>query len=888
MDNLRATIDILFNNTSPEFILNLPHIKSKPLEEVDFHWFVAHVGNKYNVFTNDHISEIYQMLSSQWLHKPGDDDNTKSFLHVLLHFAKDVLTEYNGEPVCKYEQLLRWREISLLIGEDVLSTAFLAHSDEERHTNRYFFSWKPVLTHNNSDIQSIMKKGLAELHFHLDGSTLIFSLNWLSLMNDITGHKKDFDKIKTLLSLNVSTQRGDKKYSLHELVIIAAEIRSILFDFFLNEKNLNGNIKDFPELRTMQIQHNIDALRFLCGKRYGNNKSIIDYAIPQYLSEKEMDEKYFVNSILSGERRFLYDTFRYVYGRSECWRTVEKLFFAYLLIKNIFAREIIQNNKRVGFANFANYQDRKEYFIKKNSVYDKIIQEIAIKSSFANQNLKYLEARITPKESVKEICQKIKSIDDQVLGCYQTVHHKSYTDRYFSSIKKTMQISCSENKNNYPYYFIFHFIKEEDKNKSKYRIRHRDLRNKVFSQAMAIHSVREYYPSIAKRIIAIDAASSEQNARPEVFAQAFRYLRGKKINDKFAFLRNNSVPDLHITYHAGEDYIDIIDGLRAIDETLIFLNLNHCDRLGHALVLGDDVCSYYKRHNKTLTMSQQCFLDNAAWMIHKSSKLGINLSSSVIRFLENNVHRYSQMIYNEIYTSTDFYDAWLLRGDNPYQYLANDLHQKKENSPYSAWSGFDLNDFPQCNLARKNIKACKIYGQYHFENVVKENGDKRVCIKIDENVYDDFIDAVTQIQNAMRREISQQHVSIETNLSSNRKIGGLETYSGHPITKFYDIGLTSESANCQQISASINTDDQGVFSTSIENEFALMAIALEKTEGRKYQPQMIYQWLDNVRENAFAQRFNKDDFECNLFRFNTLPTPQVLPSAHIVDQAIRQ
>ena len=67
--------------------------------------------------------------------------------------------------------------------------------------------------------------------------------------------------------------------------------------------------------------------------------------------------------------------------------------------------------------------------------------------------------------------------------------------------------------------------------------------------------------------------------------------------------------------------------------------------------------------------------------------------------------------------------------------------------------------------------------------------------------------------------------------------------------------------NCPQLSVSINTDDQGVFSTSLENEYALMAIALEKEKDEngdlKYNSSMIYEWLERVRLMGIGQSFNK-------------------------------
>ena len=64
---------------------------------------------------------------------------------------------------------------------------------------------------------------------------------------------------------------------------------------------------------------------------------------------------------------------------------------------------------------------------------------------------------------------------------------------------------------------------------------------------------------------------------------------------------------------------------------------------------------------------------------------------------------------------------------------------------------------------------------------------------------------------------------------------------------------------CPQIPVSINTDDQGVFSTYIENEYALMALALEKAvdkDGKRmYNRTMVYHWLDRIRTMGIEQSF---------------------------------
>jgi adenosine deaminase len=80
--------------------------------------------------------------------------------------------------------------------------------------------------------------------------------------------------------------------------------------------------------------------------------------------------------------------------------------------------------------------------------------------------------------------------------------------------------------------------------------------------------------------------------------------------------------------------------------------------------------------------------------------------------------------------------------------------------------------------------------------------------------------------------------------------------------RFYNLGLEVDAEKlkkCPQLNVSINTDDQGVFNTSLENEYSLLARSLENMKDengdRKYNDKMIYQWLDNIRQMGLMQSF---------------------------------
>ena len=78
------------------------------------------------------------------------------------------------------------------------------------------------------------------------------------------------------------------------------------------------------------------------------------------------------------------------------------------------------------------------------------------------------------------------------------------------------------------------------------------------------------------------------------------------------------------------------------------------------------------------------------------------------------------------------------------------------------------------------------------------------------------------------------------------------------------MGLTSSESKlneCPQIPVCINTDDQGIFSTYLENEYALIALALEKAKDKDgknlYNRMYIYQWIENIRKLGLQLSFAK-------------------------------
>ncbi len=148
---------------------------------------------------------------------------------------------------------------------------------------------------------------------------------------------------------------------------------------------------------------------------------------------------------------------------------------------------------------------------------------------------------------------------------------------------------------------------------------------------------------------------------------------------------------------------------------------------------------------------------------------------------------------------------------------------------------------------------------YQYCTNVWQAGRQRISVELPRH----YIHAVKILQREMRFRIARRGISIETNPTSNVLISTFRKYAEHPLLVFHNDGLpvTEDERNaCAQLHVSINTDDSGVFCTSLEMEYALMARAMESIEdsnGRqRFTVNDIHTWIDEVRRMGLDQSFN--------------------------------
>lgn len=628
----------------------------------------------------------------------------------------------------------------------------------------------------------------------------------------------------------------------------------------LTEKNVRYFLGNSDELLMIKgnIQEQIMAL-----KNINVELQYPDYAIHGISTYNDRNQK---SIAYQGERWFLYSMLKKLYSNNEEFCQYQDLFYAYLVIKENIRAEMIQINDYVGFENFRVYQERKEFFLT-SSFFDNLLVKEAVQSSLFDSNVLTLEARIAPKNTEQEMANQIQKLDSLVCGDDELLKKR--------------------------FFYTVHFIKtgrERSKDGAQGECRHYRLRENVKKQAMAIAQMRENYPSVAGRIRGIDAANTEIGCGPEVFAQTFRYLSDHMV--KKETVQETNIPQLHITYHVGEDFLDMVSGLRAIDEAINFLGMKCGSRLGHALVLGVDPAEWYELKSHRILITQQEYLDNVVWLHHMLKAFHIPESTGLIAYLQKEFDYYFSLIYKGAIDTTrleyirekalryyresrwerfyhgniynfdieNYYRAWCLRGDNPEVYKNGYFENGYDKMDIgNVYKRYCINErFPLKQEERYLQETSLLYYFYHYDDMVKREGEKCIEIKIKPV----WIEVIRLIQQGMQRRVADYGIGIETNPSSNCLIGTFKKYIKHPILKFYNKGLVVDSeklAECEQLNVSINTDDQGVFNTSLENEYAYMALALEKAKDKEgkhlYKKSMIYQWLDDIRKMGIRQTF---------------------------------
>lgn len=361
--------------------------------------------------------------------------------------------------------------------------------------------------------------------------------------------------------------------------------------------------------------------------------------------------------------------------------------------------------------------------------------------------------------------------------------------------------------------------------------------------AQALVSVFQNYPHALRTVRGVDLCTDEAGVPVWVMAPLIRWVRhaGQQAAIQLKRRGEFTIPPLRTSFHAGEDFVHLLTGLRRLDDTLNYLRLEEGDRLGHALSLGVDPIGWCGRAGRVVLTREERLLD-LIWEWSCYAKQGIGVDSERLAYVRTEMVRLARSIFGRSYAPEDLMD------------FVERLHNEKDLRAAGFPDKPTLRDHNarQAERARKEGNEHEPDGQqllraYLSDEKVWRKG--RVPETIDlRNVRHEQA-ALIQLQDGLRRKVGRLCLTIEVNPSSNLLVGDLGNFVGHPLWRLRPMVPTDD---VSPLSVCIGSDDPLTFATTLPHEYQLLFDALILM---RYSHEEAMRWIDTARDAGMQSRF---------------------------------
>lgn len=718
---------------------------------------------------------LYRSALVAQVDEQGIDSLSKLLTQGLGNLASLYIQEKNSIMHIKSERFEQWQELLTFCPPLPLIAAFFWEKYKETTITppsccqniKYTALLSPDISELNE--QKKYSKGFNDLHIHLNGSTET-DIVWQDALNNPHDFRKYY---KQSLKNQCVREQNEQEYvfkDADELSKLLQYARALRYYFTLAiAHNDHAHSQEptpvFPNSDILIEQYGSNLIRgqhplASCKDTQPTDTDII-YECKLYiqilnlLADKQTEQRY--PKLAQG-------------------------FHHYLLILGTMNRFLVQQIRQNGFQQFQKIADNDLRKYSELDYHQRFFQLCG--NCLDSPHFNILEGRFAPKKTPDEIASLINKIRT---GWQQFIQNEN--------IEKDCKPKLC---------LVAHFIKKPAK-KQDDSFYHESLRSQLWRQTQAIlslwtdpiwqqcpideHSGKSVDQFLNfQKIVGIDAAASEFDAPPEVFASAY----GK--------IRRTLSGACHFTFHAGEDFSHIISGLRAIYEAIQFLPLNDSDRIGHAVALGLDYALWKERIGDHIWIKQGEWLDNLIFIYHLYQEDHRAIPTDII----SDIKKYYMGVYNqEINNIDDAVTAWLNRKWNPIFIQSSSWIDliSKETFDSTEWDAFQ-----EANLTPA-VKTIMEDYWLHRENRSGNNSyDKHILVDLDNN----FLEIVDFVQNSLKQIVRERNIALEALLTSNVRIGIYKNYAEHHLKKWLDQGLN----------VVLGSDDAGIFATNIYNEYA--------------------------------------------------------------------
>lgn len=480
----------------------------------------------------------------------------------------------NGDfstPLIHNKHLFRWMEIVKFVDSDLLTIAKMVSNDKNKR-QRNNFTWK-IIPKTDKTLFDI-EKTYTDLHVHQNVANDRFYIHWIDLMNRFAIAPRKTEDVK---------QEGD---------------------IMLDEWSVK--VRQYAPLMLWKEKYTDKSYMDWIGVA-----SIIRFYLFRFLEEGK--------TIASKERKDIYN----------CMTDND---IAKLLLDD--CSKFVSSYRSTAFKEYLekSYVDKPwDYCVQKKYVDEdtrkspcciftgerRLIYNILLKIETDNQEAKKMAPWLYLYLLIKNRIRMEHYLANDLVG----LANYNLTERYskspmiksmqmlfdkFQEDNSAMEVRMNENG-------CDEFLKERKQPKWIKAIL---LISKSFRVEESKSIVAKYINPLQKgTITGVDFAGTDTEKRPRDFEDIIKYLRDKGIDN--------------LTYHLGENFYDLVDGLRAIDEIITDLNWQKPNRLAHLLALFTDADKYYERKHYTVTMPRKMLLDNLEW-IRKNAPEGVDTNDFVL------------------------------------------------------------------------------------------------------------------------------------------------------------------------------------------------------------------------------------------------------------------
>ncbi|MFH6786926.1 MULTISPECIES: hypothetical protein [Methylobacterium] len=563
-------------------------------------------------------------------------------------------------------------------------------------------------------------------------------------------------------------------------------------------------------------------------------------------------------ALIVEEAAFLYAALQALARAPDC--VIGTGLYHSLIVLNQIGRIVVQQADERGFDQFQKYTFvGTRWGIEER--YEMRFRQLNGRAPF--DTLAHLEGRFAPKDDVAGTRALITTIVDDYLafrGCRHGTRNLAgepppcLLGRPCHDPGPRAGRSCQEappraGRPGAEFSLVAHFIKKPPRPASDRArgCRDSDLRLALQAQARGLKILLEGNRIARALVRGIDAAANEFHAPPEPFAPAFRLARAAGIP--------------RATFHAGEDFRHLVSGIRAVAEALTFLDLRSGDRIGHATALGIAPELWIARTARRAYLPRIDALDDAVFAYRRLAEHG-GYEGEVL-MLADRIATLSEALYGEVHGPALLHRAWELRCLDALEMRIVERAVARRGEPLTAANvarhasrlADTVIDRPRAAELALIAKTVETAGSAYAVYARRQSLGREVWqgrVEVAATLLP--VEALAFLQDSVLGDVNRRGVALEALPTSNVRISFYDTIAEHHLFRW--LGVAGP-ALANRPTVVIGSDDPGIFATSLRNEYAAVAAALRDSFGQAA-PEAA-RLVETIGDSARTYRFRPDD-----------------------------